>query len=74
MLNIVQSMVGARRRLEIYQKCEKVLVLFSVSFVDLSLCKDFPSTKQIYLEQNYRSTASILRCSLAIIAEGKTLV
>ncbi|KAF9485206.1 P-loop containing nucleoside triphosphate hydrolase protein [Pholiota conissans] len=32
---------------------------------------DFPGTQQIFLEQNYRSTASILRSSLAIITEDK---
>lgn len=32
---------------------------------------DFPTTEQILLEQNYRSTASILKASLAIVAEGK---
>lgn len=31
---------------------------------------DFGDTKQIFLEQNYRSTAAILRASLAIVAEG----
>ncbi|TFY82118.1 hypothetical protein EWM64_g1894 [Hericium alpestre] len=30
--------------------------------------RDFPSTKQIFLEQNYRSTASILALSLGIIS------
>lgn len=31
---------------------------------------DFPRTQQIYLEQNYRSTSSILDISHAIIAQG----
>ena len=31
---------------------------------------DFNGTKQIFLEQNYRSTAAILNASLAIIAQG----
>ena len=31
---------------------------------------DFPRTQQIYLEQNYRSTSSILAISHAIIAQG----
>ncbi|KAJ3885161.1 P-loop containing nucleoside triphosphate hydrolase protein [Lentinula edodes] len=36
--------------------------------------KDFSSTEQIFLEENYRSTASILRASLAIVAEDKTRI
>ncbi|KAF9003988.1 P-loop containing nucleoside triphosphate hydrolase protein [Cyathus striatus] len=36
--------------------------------------KDFPSTVQIFLEENYRSTAAILRTSLAIVSEDKTRV
>ena len=31
---------------------------------------DFPLTEQIFLEQNYRSTRSILNASLAIVAQG----
>lgn len=31
---------------------------------------DFNGTKQIFLEQNHRSTAAILNASLAIIAQG----
>ncbi|KAF8806984.1 UvrD-helicase-domain-containing protein [Phlegmacium glaucopus] len=33
--------------------------------------EDFPNTQQIFLEENYRSTASILRSCLAIVAEDK---
>jgi len=33
---------------------------------------DFPGTEEIFLEKNYRSTASILRSSVAIVAEGRT--
>ncbi|KAJ3808888.1 P-loop containing nucleoside triphosphate hydrolase protein [Lentinula aff. lateritia] len=36
--------------------------------------KDFSSAEQIFLEQNYRSTASILQASLAIVAEDKTRI
>ncbi|KAL6298631.1 P-loop containing nucleoside triphosphate hydrolase protein [Sparassis latifolia] len=36
--------------------------------------RDFPSTQQILLEQNYRSTASILAASIAIMAEDKMRV
>ncbi|TFK47713.1 UvrD-helicase-domain-containing protein [Heliocybe sulcata] len=35
---------------------------------------DFPATVQIYLEQNYRSTASILRASMAIVSQDKTRI
>lgn len=31
---------------------------------------DFPGTQQIFLEENYRSTASILKLSLAIVSQG----
>ena len=31
---------------------------------------DYPLTEQILLEQNYRSTRSILNASLAIVAQG----
>ncbi|TFY71149.1 hypothetical protein EVG20_g1852 [Dentipellis fragilis] len=36
-----------------------------------NMIRDFPATEQIFLEQNYRSTASILSLSLAIISEDK---
>ncbi|KAE9400182.1 UvrD-helicase-domain-containing protein [Gymnopus androsaceus JB14] len=36
--------------------------------------KDFFSTEQILLEENYRSTASILKASLAIVAQDKTRI
>ncbi|KAJ3997410.1 P-loop containing nucleoside triphosphate hydrolase protein [Lentinula boryana] len=36
--------------------------------------KDFSSTEQIFLEENYRSTASILKISLAIVAQDKTRI
>lgn len=31
---------------------------------------DFPQTKQILLQENYRSTAAILSASIAIVAQG----
>jgi DNA helicase-2/ATP-dependent DNA helicase PcrA len=31
----------------------------------------FPSTEEMFLEQNYRSTAAILKACLAIITQGK---
>ena len=34
------------------------------------MLRDFPRTEQILLEQNYRSTASILGASMAIVAQG----
>jgi DNA helicase-2/ATP-dependent DNA helicase PcrA len=34
------------------------------------MTKLFPETKQIYLEDNYRSTGAILAASIAIISEG----
>ncbi|KDR76278.1 hypothetical protein GALMADRAFT_225966 [Galerina marginata CBS 339.88] len=44
----------------------------SAEVINLSrMRKDFPNTEQIFLEQNYRSTASILRSCLAIVAEDK---
>ncbi|KAH9902943.1 UvrD-helicase-domain-containing protein [Cubamyces lactineus] len=33
--------------------------------------KDFPTTQQLYLEQNYRSTGSILAISVAIVSQDK---
>ncbi|EKM83172.1 hypothetical protein AGABI1DRAFT_104902 [Agaricus bisporus var. burnettii JB137-S8] len=36
--------------------------------------KDYPKTEQIFLEENYRSTGSILNASLAIVAQDKTRV
>ncbi|OBZ72374.1 ATP-dependent DNA helicase PcrA [Grifola frondosa] len=36
--------------------------------------RDFPSTVQIFLEQNYRSTASILAASVAIVSQDKTRI
>ncbi|KAI0322583.1 P-loop containing nucleoside triphosphate hydrolase protein [Amylostereum chailletii] len=38
------------------------------------MLKDFPRTKQIFLEQNYRSTASILDLSIALISQDKSRV
>lgn len=34
---------------------------------------DFPTTHQVLLEQNYRSTASILKACLKIVAQGNDL-
>ncbi|KAH8806837.1 P-loop containing nucleoside triphosphate hydrolase protein [Flagelloscypha sp. PMI_526] len=36
--------------------------------------KDFPSVQQIYLEENYRSTQSILKASLAIVSQDKNRI
>ncbi|KAJ7229193.1 P-loop containing nucleoside triphosphate hydrolase protein [Mycena pura] len=36
--------------------------------------KDFVGTQQIYLEENYRSTASILKASLAIVSQDKSRI
>ncbi|KAI0661646.1 UvrD-helicase-domain-containing protein [Cubamyces menziesii] len=33
--------------------------------------RDFPTTQQLYLEQNYRSTGSILAISVAIVSQDK---
>ena len=37
------------------------------------MCEIFPSTQQVLLEDNYRSTSSILALSLAIVAQGQSL-
>ncbi|PCH42532.1 UvrD-helicase-domain-containing protein [Wolfiporia cocos MD-104 SS10] len=34
--------------------------------------RDLPNTQQLFLEQNYRSTASIISCSLAIVSQDKS--
>ncbi|EPS95932.1 hypothetical protein FOMPIDRAFT_1131483 [Fomitopsis schrenkii] len=39
-----------------------------------NMLRDFPQTQQILLEQNYRSTASILGASMAIVAQDKKRV
>ncbi|KAI0671645.1 UvrD-helicase-domain-containing protein [Trametes maxima] len=36
--------------------------------------RDFPASQQIYLEQNYRSTASILALSVAVISQDKARI
>ncbi|KAJ7499466.1 P-loop containing nucleoside triphosphate hydrolase protein [Mycena latifolia] len=36
--------------------------------------KDFVGTEQIFLEENYRSTASILKASLAIVSQDKSRI
>ena len=33
---------------------------------------DFPGTRQILLELNYRSTGAILKASLGIVTQGKS--
>ncbi|KDQ15802.1 hypothetical protein BOTBODRAFT_31276 [Botryobasidium botryosum FD-172 SS1] len=38
------------------------------------MCRDFPGTQQIYLEENYRSTGSILAISLAIVSQDKARI
>jgi DNA helicase-2/ATP-dependent DNA helicase PcrA len=43
---------------------------FSFTIFICSLLPEFPGTTQILLEENYRSTASILACSLAIVSQG----
>lgn len=35
-----------------------------------SSCADFATTQQIFLEENYRSTGSILAVSMAVVAQG----
>jgi DNA helicase-2/ATP-dependent DNA helicase PcrA len=39
---------------------------------DVNLPKDFPGTKQVVLDENYRSTGSILAASMAIVSEGSS--
>ncbi|KAF9445472.1 P-loop containing nucleoside triphosphate hydrolase protein [Macrolepiota fuliginosa MF-IS2] len=36
--------------------------------------KDYPQTKEIFLEENYRSTGSILNASLAIVTQDKNRI
>lgn len=36
--------------------------------------RDFPDTEQVLLEENYRSTAAILKASLAIISQDKSRI
>ena len=68
-------MVGDLRKSKIWQKCVVVrsrrwrIYIEGASTVTL----DFLGTKQIFLEQNYRSTAAILKASLAIVAQGKII-
>ncbi|KAH0585176.1 hypothetical protein H2248_008432 [Termitomyces sp. 'cryptogamus'] len=38
------------------------------------MCRDFDGAQQILLEQNYRSTASILKASLAIVSQDKNRI
>ena len=67
-------MGGDQLRLGISQGCKKVIrnpKCFPI--VPELYYEDFVSTEQIFLEENYRSTASILNASLAIVAQG-TLV
>ncbi|KAH9838601.1 P-loop containing nucleoside triphosphate hydrolase protein [Rhodofomes roseus] len=40
----------------------------------INMQRDFPNTQQILLEQNYRSTASILGASMAIVSQDKKRV
>lgn len=42
----------------------------SISNHNPSELSDYPKTEQIFLEENYRSTGSILNASLAIVAQG----
>lgn len=42
----------------------------TTSIADMHLILDFPGTEQILLEQNYRSTGSILAASVAIVSQG----
>ncbi|KAF8962796.1 UvrD-helicase-domain-containing protein [Flammula alnicola] len=47
----------------------------SAEVVNLSrMREDFPNTQQIFLEQNYRSTAAILRSCLAIYFQDKSRI
>ena len=65
-------MVGALLKWKIWRKCVEVLYTSQLEEVKLMNIIDFPGTEEIFLEKNYRSTASILRSSVAIVAEGRT--
>jgi DNA helicase II / ATP-dependent DNA helicase PcrA len=64
---------GALQKSKIWQRC--VVVCFRRLNIDihcaLTVALDFSGTEEIFLEQNYRSTAAILKASLAIVAQGK---
>lgn len=44
---------------------EQLLIQLSVASVE------YPDTEEVHLEQNYRSTGSILNASLAIVTQGE---
>ncbi|KAJ3478605.1 hypothetical protein NLI96_g9642 [Meripilus lineatus] len=46
----------------------------TTSIADMHLILDFPGTEQILLEQNYRSTGSILAASVAIVSQDRSRI
>ena len=65
-----QYTAGVRRKSKICQRCVNVTTFKIPRFHRCLRSVDFPTTEQIFLEQNYRSTGSILSASLAIVAQG----
>lgn len=49
---------------------KQLVIPLQHSATDVYMLLDFPNTTQIFLEENYRSTASILNASLAIVSQG----
>ena len=47
------------------------LLSFIIRIHSHHIVQDFPSTEQIFLEENYRSTSAILTVSHAIVSQGK---
>jgi DNA helicase-2/ATP-dependent DNA helicase PcrA len=70
--DIVKMLVGSKKNLLVVGDDDQSIYAFRGATIQNILCfeKDFPNTKTVKLEQNYRSTANILEGAHAVIAKN----